>query len=121
VLSPASWHIISIPPKCRQISTRLHIQEESVLQSHDPEKSNFTQTILIQSKYTKDEKGEVVRDCNSILVRWRHHFSRLLKVHGVNDATQTELHTAEPLLPDPSTFEVENAIEKLKKTEVTKY
>ena len=28
----------------------------------------------------KDEKGDLVRDCNSILVRWRHHSSQLLKV-----------------------------------------
>jgi hypothetical protein len=53
----------------------------------------------------------LVRDCNSILVRWRDHFSQLLKVHGVNDVTLTELHTAEPLLPDRSAFEVEIAIE----------
>jgi len=31
----------------------------------------------------KDEKGDLVRDCNSISVRWRHHSSQLLKVHGV--------------------------------------
>ena len=59
----------------------------------------------------KDEKGDLVRDCNSILVRWRHHFSQLLKVHGVNDVTLTELHTSEPLLPDRSAFEVEIATE----------
>jgi len=34
--------------------------------------------------------------------------------HGVNDVRQTEIHTAEPLVPDPSTFEVELAIGKLK-------
>lgn len=59
----------------------------------------------------KDEKGDLVRDCNSILVRRRHHFSQQLKVHGVNNVTLTELHTAEPLLPDPSAFEFEIAIE----------
>jgi len=35
-------------------------------------------------------------------------------VHGVNDVRQTEIHTAEPLVPEPSAFEVELAIEKLK-------
>ena len=34
--------------------------------------------------------------------------------HEVNDVGQTEIHTAEPLMPDPSTFEVELAIGKLK-------
>jgi hypothetical protein len=36
-----------------------------------------------------------------------------LNVHGVNDVRQTEMHTAEPLGPEPSAFEVEIAIEKL--------
>jgi hypothetical protein len=38
-----------------------------------------------------------------------------LNVHGVSDVRQTEIHTAEPLVPEPSAFEVEMAIEKLKK------
>ena len=33
--------------------------------------------------------------------------------HGVNDVRQAEIHTTEPLVPDPSTFEVELAIRKL--------
>jgi hypothetical protein len=35
-------------------------------------------------------------------------------VRGVNDVRQTEVHTAEPLVPEPSACEVELAIEKLK-------
>jgi len=35
-------------------------------------------------------------------------------VHGVNDVRQTEIHTAEPLVPKPSAFEVDLAIEMLK-------
>jgi len=38
-----------------------------------------------------------------------------LKVHGVNDVRQTEIHTAEKLVLELSAFEVEMAIEKLKK------
>jgi hypothetical protein len=41
-------------------------------------------------------------------------FSQLLNVHRVSDVRQIEMHTAEPLVPDPSPFEVETAIEKLK-------
>ena len=47
----------------------------------------------------------------SILARWREYFSQLLNVHGVHDVRQTETHTAEPLVPEPSAFEVELAIE----------
>jgi hypothetical protein len=38
-----------------------------------------------------------------------------LNVHGVNDVRQTEMHTAEPLVSEPSSFEVEITIEKLKR------
>jgi hypothetical protein len=54
-------------------------------------------------------------DCQSILTRWRNYFSQLLNVHGDKDVKQTEIHTAEPLVPEPSAFEVEMAIEKLKR------
>jgi hypothetical protein len=36
-------------------------------------------------------------------------------VHNVSDVRQIEVHTAEPLVPDPSRIEVEIAIAKLKK------
>jgi hypothetical protein len=49
------------------------------------------------------------------LTRWRNYFSQLLNVHGDSDVEQTEIHTAEPLVPQPSAFEVEMAIEKLKR------
>jgi hypothetical protein len=52
-------------------------------------------------------------DCHSILARWRNHFSHLLKVHGVNDVRQAETHTAEPLVPQLSAYEVYMATEKL--------
>jgi hypothetical protein len=36
------------------------------------------------------------------LASLRKHFSQLLNVHEVNEVTQTEIHTGEPLIPDPS-------------------
>jgi hypothetical protein len=38
-----------------------------------------------------------------------------LNVHRVNEVRQTELHTKKPLLPEPSAFHVELAIEELKR------
>jgi len=35
-------------------------------------------------------------------------------VHGVKNVGQAEIHTAEPLIPEPSASEVELAIDKLK-------
>jgi hypothetical protein len=63
----------------------------------------------------KDEKGDMVADCQSSLARWRDHFSQLFNIHGVSDVRQAETQTAEPLMPGPSAFEVELVIEKLKR------
>ena len=52
-------------------------------------------------------------DPNNILARWRNHFSQLLNVRGVNDVRQTEIYTAESLVPEPSAFDFGMAIEKL--------
>jgi hypothetical protein len=38
-----------------------------------------------------------------------------LHEHGLNDVTQTEIHTAEPLVSEPSAHEFEMAIKKLKR------
>ena len=45
---------------------------------------------------------------------WSNYFSPLLNVHGVNDVRLTEIHTTEPLVPEPSASNVELAIERLK-------
>jgi len=52
-------------------------------------------------------------DSHSILSRWRNYFSQLLHVRGY-DVRQTEIHAVEPIVPEPSVFEFELAIEKLK-------
>ena len=58
----------------------------------------------------------MVTDSHSILAMWRKYFSQLLNVHGVNNVRQTEIHTAEPLVPEPSAFDVERATVKIKYT-----
>ena len=60
------------------------------------------------------EKGDLVADSRSIVVRWRNYFSLLFNVHGVKDVGQVEIPTADPLVAEPSAFEVELAIDKLK-------
>jgi hypothetical protein len=40
---------------------------------------------------------------------------RSFTVLQCSDVRQTEIHAAEPLVPEPSAFEVEMAIEKLKR------
>ena len=60
-------------------------------------------------------------DYHSIMARWKNYFSQLLNVYEVNDIRQAEIHTAEPLVPEPSAFEVDLAIEKLKNFQITWY
>jgi len=56
----------------------------------------------------------LVADSHCIVARWRNYFSQLFNVHGVKDVGQAEIHTTEPLVPEPSASEVELAIDKLK-------
>jgi hypothetical protein len=64
--------------------------------------SEFTKGCQPRTDVVQDEKGDLVADCHSILARWRNHFFQLLNVHGVNDVRQTVIHTAKPLVPEPS-------------------
>jgi hypothetical protein len=63
----------------------------------------------------KNDDDDLVTDSHSILARWRNHFSQLLNIHGIHDVWQTEIHTTEPLEPEPSVFKVEMVFEKLKR------
>jgi hypothetical protein len=71
--------------------------------------NDFKKGYQPKNNVVKDEKGDLVADSHSILARWRNNFFQLLNVHGVNDVRQTEIHTAEPLVPEPSDSEVEMA------------
>jgi hypothetical protein len=50
----------------------------------------------------KDENCDRLADSHNNFNRWKNYFSQ-------------EIYTAEPLVPNPSPFEVENAIAKLNK------
>ena len=54
-------------------------------------------------------------DGASIMARWRKHFSLFFKFNGVSYVRQRAVHTAGPLVPELSAFEVEMATEKLKR------
>ena len=56
----------------------------------------------------------MVAEAHSIVARWRNYFSQLFNVHAVKGVGQADIHTAEPLVLQPSATEVELAIDKLK-------
>jgi len=85
---------------------------------------NFKKGHRPRCNIVTDEKGDMVADFHGIVARWRKYSSQLFNVHGVKDVGQAEIHTAEPLVPEPSAAEVELAIDKLKVTNrqvLTKY
>jgi hypothetical protein len=50
----------------------------------------------------KDKRGNLLADPYKILNRWKNYFCKLLNVHGVGGVRQTEIHTVEPFVPEPS-------------------
>ena len=62
----------------------------------------------------KDEKDDLVADSHRFTARWRKYFSQILNAHWFSNVRQAEIHTAEPLVPEPSGLEVELSIEELK-------
>jgi hypothetical protein len=60
----------------------------------------------------KEENGDLFADFHNI--SYRHYFSQLLNVLWINDIRQTEKHIDESLVLEPSSFQVESVIKKLK-------
>jgi hypothetical protein len=56
----------------------------------------------------------LLTDPQSISNRWKNCFNQVLNVHGVLDARQMNIHTADPSVPEPSLVEVETATVKLR-------
>jgi len=54
----------------------------------------------------KNEEGHLVADSHIIVDRWRKYFPQLFNVHGVKEVGQAEIQTAEPLVTEPSAFEI---------------
>jgi hypothetical protein len=67
-----------------------------------------------RTNLVKDENDDLLADSRSILNSWKNFICQLLNVRSVNNVRQTEMCKAEPLLPEPSCFEVEIATESLK-------
>jgi hypothetical protein len=61
----------------------------------------------------KDERDDLLADPHNILNRLENYFYQLLNVHEMVAIRQTEMHIAEPFLPQPSATEVEVAVGKL--------
>jgi hypothetical protein len=58
----------------------------------------------------KDERSDILADSCKILNRWKKYFCQLLYVCRVDGVRQTEMHTTEPFVLEPSASQVEVAI-----------
>jgi hypothetical protein len=81
---------------------------------------DFQKGYQPRTDIVKDEKGDLVTDCHSILAKWGKYFSMLLNVQRVKNVRQTDIRPAEPLVPAPSAF-IEMATENPKKKHITRY
>jgi hypothetical protein len=59
---------------------------------------------VYQTRYNlvKDDNGDLLADSYKFLNKWKNYFSQLSNVHTINDGRQIEIHSSQPLVPDPS-------------------
>jgi hypothetical protein len=67
-------------------------------------KKGYQPRINITS--TKNEDGNLRADPQIVLNSLKNFFNQVLNVHGVHEVRQMDMHTAEPLVAQPSLVEV---------------
>jgi hypothetical protein len=77
--------------------------------------NEFKKGYQPRTNLVKDEGGDLLAYYHKILNRWKNYFCQLFNVHRAGAVRQTEMHTAEPFVPQPNSSEVEVAIGKLKR------
>jgi hypothetical protein len=76
--------------------------------------NEFKKVYQPRTNFVKDERSDLLADPHKILNSWKNYFCQLWNVHGAGGVRQSEMHTAEPFVPEPSASEAEAAIRKLK-------
>jgi hypothetical protein len=77
--------------------------------------NEFKKGYQPRTNLVMDKSGDLLADPHKRLNRWKNYFCQLLNVHGAGGVWQTEMHTAEPFVPEPGASETEVAIWKLKR------
>jgi hypothetical protein len=80
--------------------------------------TEFKKGYQPKSNLVKDERGNLLAEAQTMLTRWKNYFCQLLNVQGAGGIRQSEIHTAEPFVPEPSAAEVEISIRKMKRYKV---
>jgi hypothetical protein len=63
----------------------------------------------------KDENGNLLASSHSILNKWKIYFCQPLNAHGMNNVRHAEIHSAEPLVSEPSSYKLDISTEKVKR------
>jgi hypothetical protein len=69
--------------------------------------SEFKKGYQPRTNLVRDERGNLFANPHNILVRCKNYFYHQLNVHRSGGVRQTEMHTAEPSVPESSASEVE--------------
>jgi hypothetical protein len=77
--------------------------------------TDFKKGYQPKNNLVKHKRGDLLADTQRILTRWKNYFCQLLNVQGAGGIRQTEIHTAEPFVPESTAAEVEIAIRKFKR------
>jgi hypothetical protein len=77
--------------------------------------NEFKKGYQPRTNLVRNSRGSLLADLYKILYMWKNYFCRLLNVHGAVGVRQTEMHTAEPFMPEPSASDVEVPVGKMKR------
>jgi hypothetical protein len=77
--------------------------------------NEFKKGYQPRANLVKDKRGNLLVDPHKILNRWKNYFCQLLNIHWTGGVRQTEMHTAEPSVPEPTPSELQTATGKLKR------
>jgi hypothetical protein len=68
--------------------------------------NGFKKGYQHSTNLVKEESGDLLAVPNKILNRWKNYFCELLNANGAGGVRQTEIHTAEPFVPEPSASDI---------------
>jgi hypothetical protein len=68
-----------------------------------------------KTNLVKDERADLLAYPQKSLTRWKNYFCQLLNVQGPGGIRQTEIHTTQPYVPEPSAAEFKVAMRKMKR------
>jgi hypothetical protein len=69
--------------------------------------TEFKEGYNPRTSLVKDERGNHRAHPHKTANRWKDYFCQVLNVQRTGDVRQTEIHTAEPFVPEPNAAEVE--------------